>query len=102
MAQSIPTARIPTPGHLSGICLFLKKNMLQLLHGGASTFIQIPTVGPREGGKYIVPYQWTRSKFDLMIEAKNILIGSSGFLEHYFVCNYNCNALQDRSQKVGF
>ena len=24
-------------------------------HGGASTFIQIPTVGPREEGKYIVP-----------------------------------------------
>ena len=68
-----------------------------MLHGGASTFIQIPTVGPREGGKY--PTHGTRSKFDLMIEAKNILIG---FLEHYFVCNYNCNAVQDRSQKVGF
>ena len=50
MAQSIPTARIPTPGHLSAICLFSFKETLQMPHGqgGASTFIQIPTAGPRD------------------------------------------------------
>ena len=46
-------------------------------HGGASTFIQIPTVGPWEEGKY--PTHGIRSKFYLMIEAKNILIVFSGF-----------------------
>ena len=56
---AIPTAHIPPSGHLSGICLF-KTKMLQMPHGGASTFMQIPTVGPREEGKY--PNLGTRSK----------------------------------------
>ena len=51
--------------------------MLQMPHGGASTFIQIPAVGPREEDKY--PIHGTSSKFYLMIEAKNILIVFSGF-----------------------
>ena len=82
MAQSIPTARIPTPGHLSGICLLEKKfvatgpwwgqHIYTNPHGGASGRGQIHCSRP----------DGTRSKFDLMIEAKNILIGSSGFLEH--------------------
>ena len=52
--------------------------MLQLLHGGASTFIQIPT--GIKGANTLYPTHGTRSKYDLMIEAKDILIGSSGFL----------------------
>ena len=73
MAQSIPTACIPPPlpGHLSGICFFSKK-LLQMPHIGASTFIEIPTAGLREEGKY--PSHGTRSKFYLMIVAKNILL----------------------------
>ena len=67
---------IPPPGHL-----YFFKKMLQMPHGGASTFIQIPTVGPREEGKY--PTHGTRSKtrsqFYLIIEAKNILVVFSGF-----------------------
>ena len=49
-------------------------------HCGASTFIHISRVGPREEGKY--PTHGTRSKFYLMIVAKNILIPVvfSGFL----------------------
>ena len=102
MAQLIPTARIPRPrlrafvGHLS----FFEK-MLQMPHGGASTLIQIPTVGPQEEGKY--PTRGTRSEFYLMILAKNILIPDgrfqrvfSWFLKHNFVFNYNCNTLQNR------
>ena len=62
--------------------------MVQL--GGASTFIQIPTLEPREEGKY--PTHGTRSKFYLVMEAKNILIVfsafSRGFLKHSFVFNY--------------
>ena len=44
-------------------------------HGGASTFIQIPAVGPREEGKY--PSHGTRSKFYLMIAAKKYSHASS-------------------------
>ena len=83
MAQSIPTAHIPPPpppgafvGHLS----FFQK-ILQMPHGGASTFIQIPTLGPQEGGKYLT--HGTRSKFYLMIEAKNILRVFSAFFHGF-------------------
>ena len=48
------------------------KKMLQMPHGGASTIIQIPTVGPQKEGKYLT--HGTRSKFYLMMVAKNILI----------------------------
>ena len=49
-------------------------------HCGASTFIHISRVGPREEVKY--PTHGTRSKFYLMIVVKNILIPVvfSGFL----------------------
>ena len=102
MAQSIQTARIPTPGHLSGICLFFKKICCNCSMVGPAHLYKSPRWGLGKGANTLYPTHGTRSKFDLMIQAKNILIGSSGFLEHYFVCNYNCNALQDRSQKVGF
>ena len=51
--------------------VFLKK-MLQMPNGGASTFIQIPTVGPQEEGKY--PTHGTGLKFYLMIVSKNIFM----------------------------
>ena len=64
MAHSIPTTRIPrpghlSPGHLSGICIFSKK-MLQMPYGGARIFIQINTVGPQEEGK--MPDPWDNIK----------------------------------------
>ena len=68
MAQSIPTARNPPPP--PGICrafVFFQKKMLQMPHGGARIFIQIPTVGAREEGKY--PTHGTRAKFYSMTEA---------------------------------
>ena len=36
-------------------------------HGGASTFIQISTVGPREEGQYPT-HAWDKIKIYLMIE----------------------------------
>ena len=84
-------------GHLS-----LKKICCNCSMVGPAHLYKSPRWGLGKGANRLYPTHGTRSKFDLMIEAKNILIGSSGFLEHYFVCNYNCNALQDRSQKVGF
>ena len=94
-----PTARIPPPPAFVGHLSFFKKKMLQMPHGGASTFIQIPTVGPREECLY--PTHGTRPKFYLVIEAKKKYSHSfqwffSWFLKHYFVLNYNCNALQNR------
>ena len=68
-------------------------------HGGARKVIQIPTVGPRKEGKYPTR-QWNKIKFYLMINAKkyshNFQCFFSWFLKHYFVFNYNCNALQNR------
>ena len=57
--------------------------MLQMPHGGASTFTQIPMVGP--WGKY--PTHGKRSQFYLMIEAKNIRIVFSGFSRGFKISN---------------
>ena len=79
MAQSIPTVRIPfpppPPPTIRAFVLFVFVVvflMLQMPHGGASTFMQIPMVGPWEECKY--PTHGTSLKFYLMIVAKNILI----------------------------
>ena len=79
MAQSIPTGHIPpTPGHLSGICLFSKKKMLQKPHGGASTFIQIPHGGASGRGQ--IPDPWDKIKILFNdLSKKKILVVFSGF-----------------------
>ena len=85
MAQSIPTACIPHPWHLS---FQKKKKCVEIPHSGASRFMQIPTVGPREEGKY--PTHGTRSKFYLMIVAKNILTVFSVFSHGFWSIALKC------------
>ena len=78
MAPLVPTAHIlpPPPPGIVGHLSFLKKNVANAPWWGQHIY-KIPTVGPWEEGKY--PTHGTRSKFYLMIEAKNILIVFSGF-----------------------
>ena len=98
MAQSIPTARIPPPGicrafvgHLS---FFVKKKLLKKPHGGDS-------------GRGQMPDPWDKIKILFTDLSKKHILAvfsgfSRGFLKHYFVFNYNCNALQNLFQNLGF
>ena len=49
---------------------------------GPAHLYNLPTLGPQEGGKYLT--HGTRSKFYLMIEAKNILRVFSAFFHGFW------------------